>query len=265
MKTLWIGCSHSAGYYNSNDLMLSERGLPFEVGKNYGLDNWKAISCPGQGIIEYNNILDHLDQNNLLNFDNLILQLTSEPRLVSFCSKGESLKFSYIEEYIKSSNDERKSFVYRNDDDYTHDTKFQLSFNRHPVSLYGIYRDTFPNNTEVRDALLSMCENLTYSLGKHIRPLIKAAFKNIIEITERRGIKLYTFSWVGISTYEFLGNVDYHKYDLLDGSNIIEESVGKRGKRSKLCTLPTYHPTKEGITFSTNLITQRLNDKGFNG
>ena len=261
-KTLWLGCSHSAGIYSYDDIMTSDRGLPFVVGKNYGLDNWKAIASPGQGIIEFNNILENLDRRDLLDFDNLILQLTHEPRLCAFNSIGEALKNNSVEKYIKLNTDERKIFVYRNDIDYSHEKQFGMAFNRHPVSLYKMYCDTFPNDSKSKDALLNMCETISYSLGKHIKPLVRTCFKNITEITERRGIKLYTFSWKGISTYEHLDKLDYLKYDISGDKGIMD----RLDAHPKIfCTSDTNHPTEDGVEVAGSLITEMLNTHGFEG
>lgn len=261
MKTLWIGCSHSAGIYNRSDSMETDRGLPFAVGINYGLSNWKAISAPGQGMLEFNSILEYLDSNDLLDFDNLILQLTNEPRLLAFGHHGETLKHSLLEKYITSDNDDRKKFIYRYDDDYTHPKHFDVAFNRHPVSLYGLYRDTFPNDSKCRDALLNMCEKLSYSLGKNIGPLVKICFKNIVEICERRNINLYTFNWHGISTNQYLDGLNYDKYDILKGKCVTD--VIPSGK--DLYVKNTLHPMKNGVIIGSSVIKQALEDSGFNG
>ena len=105
MKTLWIGCSHSSGIFDSNDKRqylpapknnIPLPGLPSEISYEYNnWNNWKIISAPGQGIIEFSSIMTYLHYSDLLDFDNIIIQNT---KIMIVLNSNNPIINSYIYE-----------------------------------------------------------------------------------------------------------------------------------------------------------------------
>lgn len=255
MKTLWIGCSHSAGIYSDTDERISKFGIPYLVSKEFDSNNWKMIAAPGHGIIEYSCILSHLDNNNLLdNFSNIILQLTQEPRLLSYTPTTERIKYKTLTQYI-TNNNERECPVYMYDLDETHPYRFDLEFNTHPVNLYNAYKDQFTN----KEQLLDMTERVTGSVQQSLTHHVSIHFNNILSIVSRRNLKLHTFNFSesnGVT--KFLRNKDYKKYDILDGRSIVELAPSPR---NEYFVHGASHPKEKGVMFTTQQIVNALRDK----
>ena len=264
MNTLWIGCSHSAGIYDEDDNQVNKIGLPVRVSRGISVwEHWKIIAMPGFGMLEYLLVLTYLDNNDLLNFDNLIIQLTHEPRITTLEPEGEKLKYQYLHRYILENNNKRFSPVFEYGSDYSMPRAYQAAFNKNAVSLYELYSDNFSDKDKT--ALLDMAENICDSVIPNISPLVEIAFKNIIEIAKRRKIKLYTFTWAHSQqcTYQLIKNIDYKKYDIFDGKGIYEmfaPSIIKRMYHPR-----TQHPTDTGAEIGSQKIIEALKLKGFKG
>ena len=268
MKTLWLGCSHSCGYYEGNnnnnliDRRLSMVGLPVTVGREEW-EEWKIISAPGFGILEFAVMLSDMDYKDILNFDNIILQLTAEPRLVSLDPDSERLKLEYMRRYIHSDNTERKSPIYRYDSDYTHPFDFKLHFNMHTLSFYELHKNKKWSGSNDKALLLEVAEQLNESLNRNLRPQVQIAYKTITEIIKRRNIKLYTFHWhESKGTYRFLTDFDYMKYDIFNGQGIWDICKSP-DERKKMYVESSGHPTKEGVAIGSRMIINALDNAGY--
>lgn len=266
MKTLWIGCSHSAGTYDKDDNHVNKIGLPVKVSRGISVwEDWKIVAMPGFGIIEYLLVLTYLDNNDLLNFDNLIIQLTHEPRFTTFENLGEKLKYKFLHKYIIENNNRRYSPVFIHGSDYTLPVDaFNAVFNKNPASMYQLHKKRFPSGA-AKKALLDMVEDICDSVTQNISPLVEVAFQNIIEITERRNINLYTFTWAHsqMCTYQLIENIDYKKYDIFDGKGIYE-LVSPEYIR-KMYHPETLHPSEFGVDEGSKRIIEALNANGFRG
>ena len=261
MKTLWLGCSYSSGIYNKKDNRIGLHGVPVEVACQFNWDDWKIISAPGQGILEFNVILSHLDNKDLLDFDNLIIQNTTEPRLVSFDEESERKKFEYLENYMKLDNKDRERPYYRYDADYTHPENFTMTFNMHPISLYNRYRHYF-NNVSEQAVFLEIADEINRSLDLSLSNHIHTAYKNIVEIAQRRGINLYTFCWQEEkSSYKHYKTKSYRSHDLFDGKGLLESFP----KLKEACHPDSLHPYTNGVTIASEKIIEALKQKGFKG
>ena len=258
MKTLWIGCSHSAGVYDKYDNRVSHFGIPYLVSQNFDSENWKMIAAPGNGLIEYSCILTYLDNNNLLDkFNTLILQLTSEPRLVTFSPHAERLKFKKLKEYIKCDNNERSCPVYHYDNDETHPKEFfKVALSAHPVNMFNAYESTFSN----KNKLLDLTENVSGSLLQVLSLHMQIHFRNIVSIVERRNIKLHTFNFSERDgVYKFLKNDDYLKYDILNGNSIL--NMVEPDKKKDYFVFGDTHPMEKAVVFTTKQISSALKHK----
>lgn len=262
MKTLWIGCSHSAGTYNLKNENINQFGIPCVVGTSFDYDNWKIVACPGYGIIEYSNIVSELYYNNLLDFDNIIVQLTTEPRLLGLEKEAEILKYPRLFEYIRAD----KNTPYRLDDDVSHPIEFKMVFNMHPVSLYELYIGTFPENRSVKvdDALLTMTQNIYQSLSKLLLPTIRQSYRSIVDICEKEKINLYMFNYIsGEKTYKYLTNINYEKYDILGCKGLYETST--ESEKEKFYHPENHHPLEGAVINKSKVIINALKEHGFKG
>lgn len=268
MKTLWIGCSHSCGYYQKGKSLNDERlglvGLPVVISRNWEWDDWRIISAPGFGILEFAVMLSDMDYKDILNFDSIILQLTNEPRLLALDSQAEQLKLEYMRRYLHSNNYDRKAPFYRYDSDYTHPFDFKLHFNMHPVTFYEMHKNKKWSGSNDKSLLLEVAEQVNDSLNRNLRPHLQIAYKTIIEIIKRRNIKLYTFHWYeSKGTYRFLTDFDYMEHDILEGKGIWD--MCDTDKRKLMFVEGTNHPTKEGVEIGSKMIIKALKDAGYEG
>jgi len=269
MKTLWIGCSHSCGYYEKGEEFLVDKrismvGLPVEVSRNWTWEDFKIISAPGAGVLEFAIMLSDMDNRDILNFDNVILQLTNEPRLVSWNAYGELLKLEYMRRYLHCDNNDRKSPIYRYDSDYTHPKEFKLAFNAHPISLWTLLEGSVGSQKD-KNKLLDVTETMGNSLNASLRPLVEIAFQKILSIIKKRNINLYTFHWYSSDgTYKHLPNTkDYLKYDIFDGQGIWD--ISSENQKSKMFLNETKHPTNIGVARGSVMIIEALKKNGFQG
>lgn len=259
MKTLWIGCSHSAGIYDDSDRRVSLFGIPHLVSQSFNPENWKMIAAPGNGIIEFSCIISYMDREGLLDdYSNIILQLTNEPRLISFDPHGEMLKYKQIKKYALCDNNERECPVYLLDNDETHPKDFfNLKFSLNPVMLYDMYKKYFSNSTNALD----MTEDLTKSLALTLMRHIPVHFQSIVNIAEQRNIKLSTFNFSeadGIS--RLLKKGTYEQYDILDGESIMH--MVEKKLRDEYFVNGRTHPTQQGVDFAVETIKTVLISKG---
>ena len=267
MKTLWIGCSHSAGTYNLKNENINQFGIPCAVGTSFDYGNWKIVACPGYGIIEFSNIVSELYYNNLLDFDNIIVQLTTEPRLIGVEKHAELLKYEQLFKYFKNHTSRPKGNpIYRLDSDISLPDDFKMVFNMHPVSLYELYIGTFPENRSVKvdEALLGMAQNIYQSLSKLLLPTIRQSYRSIADICAKEKINLYMFNYVaGEKTYKYLTNINYEKYDILGCKGLYETSNVMERKR--YYHPETLHPLEGAVINKSKVIIDALKEHGFKG
>ena len=261
MKTLWIGCSHSAGTYDLGNKNISGFGIPSAVGKSFDYKNWKIIACPGYGIIEFSNILTELYYNDLLNFDNIIIQLTTEPRLIGLEKEAETLKYPYLFEYIRAD----KNTPYRLDADVSHPKEFKTVFNMNPISLYELYIDTFPRNTKIDLGLLKMTKAIYNSLSKSLIPNVRQGYRNIVDICTKENINLYVFNYIDgkEATYRHLTNINYEKYDILGCKGLYE--ISTEAEKEKFYHPENCHPLEGAVINKSKVIINALKEHGFKG
>lgn len=193
---LSIGCSHSAGPYDSNDKRIESKFNWPEAITQYTDEKHRHIAIPGQGILSYYEVLKHLEDHNLLSHINkLLVQHTQEPRIVTSITPLE------IYDMIVSKSGDAVS-----DDD----TKFKhtiLDTNDAVMNIGSpntILRPAFTGrltknkpNTSTKLFVTEMFDNIhslfSYARGyKIIFDLVRA---EIIRICERNNIELFEFAW----------------------------------------------------------------------
>lgn len=253
MKTLWIGCSHSAGEYSANNELINHHGIPYHVYKNFNHHSeWKSISCSGEGLIRFSTILSFLNDNFLLSkFDNLILQLTSETRLVSYDSVDSYIKiFSDLRNYINSNRNSHHMLL----EEFIKHTKFSSN----PTTLFSLYSKEFDTSNKTK--LLDNIDTFVQSLNIEMRLQLKIHCDNILRLVKENDIKLYVYSHTKDDMSQNIYSDKFKEFDILHGKhlgNILsEEALNTNYIKDNL------HPMKNGVIEVSNLISNALSEKG---
>lgn len=249
MKTLWIGCSHSAGAYNARD-KVSGPGIPEFISKQLGEYNqWKIIATPGEGIIRQSQIISALiETNEISRFQNIILQFTGEPRLVSWMPKHEKNYINYILRYLSSDD----HTVFRASDDYNN-VRFMLN----TVGLHSVYRHLF-KSIEGKGALLDACEQIVNSLHPdwaQFTYTVRNCHNHTISQLKNLGKNIYTFYYT-----QYKDHLRNNEFDLLNNKELFDplnyvEGVDFVGK--------TMHPMSTIIESLSNTLLDALKEHGY--
>ena len=218
MKTLWLGCSHSGGVYDINDA--PQRGvpsLPHRVSEKLGEQkDWKMLSFSAQGILRYNQIIKSLeDYDRLKEFDNVILQLTIEPRLVTWHNNIESNFIGHdVIPFIDDGT--RTYFNFRHMLDLNHyeapDKEFRFMTNAY--SLFHLFKERFSKD-EPRKTFLDIVDEMVESTGTFINcsDLIPTILDTMLERLEKHNLNIYTFYYTTGNTNSRVNE----KYDIFNG------------------------------------------------
>ena len=186
MNTLYLGCSHSLGTYDIDDNLIDPvKSIPYITSKKFN-QQWKSISLPGHGILSFAMVIEHLIQENLFEFDNVIIQQTPEPRL----QLTEQHKFFLpITQYILS------------DKDTTHTpgvTPYWWSF---PTNMVEQYQDDFSTPEGKLDYLNHIEQfDKKFNVSKYNPTVpsaiwVDVAYKYIQDQCAKFNSKLYSFTW----------------------------------------------------------------------
>lgn len=249
MKTLWIGCSHSAGTYDINDRRVTTNGIPEETHKYFSNHTvWKSVSCSGEGLIRYSTILSYLDKHDMLrNFDNLILQLTSETRLAAYDNFDSYVTaFTELNKYLKSNNNSHHIFASK------------TAFSCNPYELYSIHEQGY--DTKNKAKLLGTIEQLIESLLLELRLQLSIHCNNILNIIERNGINFYTYSHIRDDNVSELYTDAFKKYDIFDSSPIGQ--ILEHESLSENFITATCHPKAQGVKDAARVVADGLSKAG---
>jgi len=258
-RTLVVGCSDITGTYTVSDQVIeTEKGWPLIVAEKYeGV--FKSISLPGHGVHLYANILDRLDEaGKLRQFDNLIVQITSELRFRHYPENFDP----FPEIFIKIDNDTSETLHFFK-------TMEKPVYSSNAIELYDRYENYF-SNTQGKIDFTSVLKDMTYQDNT----LIKILYRHIEYLCEKNDIKSYYVATRGIAegiTPRTLGIEE--KYLLEDQYDWIyryfarkycgtenQFDLKKDGYMSK-----ALHPTKLIIDDIANLIHERLEAHEFQG
>lgn len=194
-KVLCIGCSHLAGAYDHDDNITGPESWAWHLWNFRGREEqFYTLPNPGQGIMQYAALINYLDNNNLLaQLDTVVIQLTSEPRLV-----WNSLKFNSYFEGIKD--------LLLLDDDFN-DGRILLTpettetiFSSNQRRMYELYQDKF-KTTKEKLAWLDITDFLNYNLTTtdsiFNSTLFSIYYSYIVTTLQKHGIKYVVFDWWG--------------------------------------------------------------------
>lgn len=244
-----FGCSHSMGYYDTNDCNNILYAWPKAVHeKCKNVNYFFHIGLPGHGVIDYCYYLTKLDEEGILkNTDKLIIQHTSEPRCVFY----HHLKV--LEKFYK--NEVRSYF----DDDITENFKmvntkdfFIKKYNKNnlplPLNIAGtsILKYIVDNNStriaEKFDAMIS-----AFVPSSTVVQAVRLSYEKIHQLAKKNNIELYEFLWPGMTT------------DIENKIHIVDKNIPDYNKFRN----SNGHVNKEGHEIIKNNILDYLQDNGF--
>ena len=227
---LSIGCSHSAGPYDSNDKRIESKFNWPEAITQHTNEKHRHIAIPGQGIISYYEVLKHLEDHNLLlHINKLLVQHTQEPRIVTSITPLEIYDMIVSKSGDAVSDDDIK---FKNTILDTDDSVMNIG------SPNTLLRPTFNGrltknkpNTETKLFVTEMFDNIhslfSYARGyKIIFDLVRA---EIIRICERNNIELFEFAWDWSASHANELTRDYEKVHTISSGDfmIVKEEFMK--------------------------------------
>lgn len=256
-RTLVIGCSDITGVYNLDDSVdHNEKSWPLRLADRYD-GVFKSISLPGHGVHLYASILERLNElGKLSQFDNIIVQMTSELRLRQYPDE-----FDPLSEIIKRiDNDDTETMHFFR----THEKPVYSS---NAIELYDRYQDYF-TNTQGKLDFTKVLHDMTYQDNT----LVKILYDHIKWVCEENSINQYYISTRGICKGLTPYDLDLN-YLLEDETDWIYKHFARKycnsenqfdliksGHMSK-----ALHPTKKIIDDITDFVHERLEANGFKG
>jgi hypothetical protein len=197
-----FGCSHSMGYYDTNDNNNILYAWPKSVYKKCkNVNYFFHIALPGHGVIDYCYLLTMLDKDGILkNTDKIIVQHTSEPRCVFYHHPLILEKFykNEVRSYFDSDITEPYTMVSTKDFFKKKYDKDDVPF---PLNIAGtsILKYILDNNTskiaEQLDIIIS-----AFAPSSTVTQAVRLSYEKIHKITEKNNIELYEFIWPGMTT-----------------------------------------------------------------
>lgn len=227
---LSIGCSHSAGPYDSNDKRIESKFNWPEAITQHTNEKHRHIAIPGQGIISYYEVLKHLEDHNLLSHINkLLVQHTQEPRIVTSITPLEIYDMIVSRSGDAVSDDDIKfKHTILDTDDSVMNIGSPNTILRHAFN--GRLTKNKPN-TETKLFVTEMFDNIhslfSYARGyKIIFDLIRA---EITRICERNNIELFEFAWDWSASHANDLTWDYEKVHMISSGDfmIVKEEFMK--------------------------------------
>ena len=252
--TLWIGCSHSTGIYELDNKLDTCRksGIPQKIKKRFS-QNWKIISCPGEGIFKYAQVIKTLEKHNMLSkFRNIIVQKTFEPRLT--ITADDTGQFCDVLDYMKSDSQETLS-LYR-----------EHLFHMSPLGTYEMLKERqLPKNADkvILDwttELYSKIDPREYNTFMP-SPWVDVCNDYIKDAAKRNKLNYYEFSW--IRGFRELLPVDADKpHDIINGDRDIVDWLTEQKLKQYLST-PGSHPTEKVVNEVSRMLVKELRKNGY--
>lgn len=214
---LSIGCSHSCGPYDENDLGPRDSGgIYYTEGEEWPsvvstMHNQKHrhIALPGMGLLQYYEVLKYLDENRLLDAVNtVIIQWTHEPRYI-LPNNNQTLQNMLETDITKMMKGSEKFALYA--------ALYEPCMNIFAASFLdkifdGKLTSNIPN-TETKLFVTELMSNITdlFKQGtdsKNIEDLVK---KEITRICDSNSINTLYFDWkeTVINSLDIYNNTEY--------------------------------------------------------
>ena len=200
-KVLCIGCSHLAGAYDKNDNIVGPESWAWHLWNFRGrTEQFYTLPNPGQGIMQYAALINYLDNNNLLSqLDTVIIQLTSEPRLV-----WHSAEFNSYYEGIKGLLSLNDDFVSGRILITTDTTETIFSSNQR--RMYELYQNKFTTTTEKSiwlDVTDLVSQGMTSPNSIFNSAMFSIYYSYIVNTLQKHNIKYIVFDWWGKTTNDW--------------------------------------------------------------
>ena len=205
-NVLSLGCSHSLGYYNEKNEPSHQNTWPNAVYQAHKekINQWWHIALPGHGIIDYCWTLLELEKNNLLDkIDTLVIQYTSEPRIIFYPIPNVIQKF-FRSVVHQSFIDNNKPYSSMNLSYFIRTRGLKVpplnmaSTSIIPHIVDGVFTsDNYQRGTKEAIEQLKHWDLITSSFSEStaVRFSIKYSHQEIKAICERNNIKLFQFIW----------------------------------------------------------------------
>jgi len=258
-RTLVIGCSDITGVYTKSDSVEpGEKSWVLRVADNYeGV--FKSISLPGHGVHLYANLLQRLDEaNKLQQFDNVIVQITTELRLRQYPEDFDP----FPEVLKKIDNDTTETMHFFR-------TVEKPIYSSNAIELYDRYEKYF-SNTQGRIDFTKVLTDMHYQDNV----LVKILYYYIEQLFQKNDIKSYYISTRGIAkglTPVDLGIMDNYLFE--SEHDWIYKVLARDicGTEDQFDLIKTghmsnaLHPTLKIIDRIAELVYERLQANGFEG
>lgn len=213
---LSIGCSHSAGPYDSKDKRIIAKFNWPEAITQHTNEKHRHIAIPGQGIISYYEVLKHLEDHNLLSHINkLLVQHTQEPRIVTSMTPLEIYDMIVSKSGDAVSDDDIK---FKHTLFSTNDAVMNIgSPNTLLRPMFGGRLTKNKPNFETKMFVTEMFDNLhsLLSYARNYKIIFDLVRAEIIRICERNDIQLFEFAWDWTSSHANNLTRDYEKVHII--------------------------------------------------
>lgn len=251
MKTLYLGCSHSAGIWNEDEEVIDPiNSVPYLTSKMFD-QSWKSISVPGHGAMTFASIIEHLIQHKKFTFDNLIVQQTFEPRISLV---NEKLLFHMINTYLD------------NDEDTTLKLQIQSYWSSFPRTEFEAKEHLF---TKEKAEFLTYIERIAIEFNKgprigqrpdHI--WIDMCYRYIQQMCIEHNVNFYSFAWdVSYRDTKFIDTTRNIKFQSF---NSVREWLEHFLIDYKLLlTKAGQHPKKEAVYMISKQLGNALAEAGY--
>ena len=259
MKTLWLGCSYSYGVYNVKDEpILTVPSLPERVSEKLGeQEDWKILAFSAQGILRYSQIIKSLEEvDKLKEFDNVILQLTLEPRFVTWHNNIERNFIGH--DILPFINDDMRTYFSSRKmlDPNQYEASGKEIFTTNAYSQFHLFKDRFRKGKN-QETFIDIVDEMVKSTFHFINcsDLVPKIFDTILEILEKRNLNIYTFYYYRKHTR---GISD--KYDIFNGDMLFNP---KDYKPNIDYVQDTNHPMIPIMDRLTDNLVHALKDNGY--
>jgi len=237
-KVLCIGCSHLAGAYDKDDIVVSNESWAWHLWKRRGKNEiFYTLPSPGQGLMQYGALIETLkNKNKLSQFKYAIIQLTSEPRINWYGGLPQNYYFSILPHFVDNNengfNDGQTMYT-----KYARSIVLSSDFRK----MYEIHEGKFVS-PDSKNAWLDISEQLYESFNKSVlsQSLFPIYMKYITDTLKEHNITPIIFDWWGktVEQWQLIDNLNIHdnilfvrksiKQILIDNNlwNREEQSIG---------------------------------------
>jgi hypothetical protein len=219
-KVLCLGCSHLAGAYDKDDLVVSPESWAWHLWKlRWSKEIFYTLPSPGQGLMQYGAIIETLkNKKKLSQFKYVIIQLTSEPRINWYGGLPQNYYFSVI-----------PYFVDNNENDFNNGQPMYAKYARSIVlssgfrKMYEIHESKF-TSSESKNTWLDVSEHLYESFNKSTlsQTIFPIYINYIVNTLKEHNVTPIIFDWWGKTDehWDSIKDMDIHNNILFSGKSV---------------------------------------------